>query len=175
MPRTRKPRDPLPPTLALGLAFVLAAACLALAGCEDGHDIFFDDDPVATGRFTSEVVNDPGAGGHVDLDFRGVFDPGDLASDELVSIHVMVDSGDEAVTFQLDDDAGWSRTERLSTLTAHADYDEDDERFTLQARLTARDDAPRAMEARVEYRIRYWGSNSRRFTQEYVWREQVAF
>jgi hypothetical protein len=69
----------------------------------------------------------------------------------------------------------WSRTERLSTLTAHADYDEDDERFTLQARLVARDDAPRAMEARVEYRIRYWGSNSRRFTQEYVWREQVEF
>jgi len=160
-------RHPAPLTLALAL--------LALAGCDEGHDLFFDDDPIATGRWTAELVDDAGPGGHVELGFRGVFDPGDLASDDLVSIHVLVDSGAEAVSFQLDDDSGWSLTQRLGTVTVHADYDEDDERVTVDARLTARDDAARPMEASVEYRVRFWGSGDERFSREYVWREQVAF
>lgn len=51
----------------------------------------------------------------------------------------------------------------------------DDERVTIDARLTARDDAPRQMEASVEYRVRFFGSSDERFTHEYVWRQQVAF
>jgi hypothetical protein len=157
------------------LAAALALALLAVAACDEGHDLFFDDDPVASGRWSAAVVDDPGPGGHVDLGFRGIFDPGQPASDELVSIHVFVDSGDEAVGFQLDEDSGWSLTQRLGTLTVHADYDEDDERVTIDARLSARDDAPRRMEASVEYRVRFFGSADERFTREYVWREQVAF
>lgn len=153
----------------------LSLALLALGGCEEGEDFFFDDDPVASGRWSAEIEDDPGPGGHVDLAFRGVFDPGDLASDELVSIHVFIDSGDEAVAFQLDDDAGWRLTQRLDTLTVHADYDEDDERVAIDARLTAADDDPRRMEASVEYRVRYWSSHDERFRREYVWRDEVAF
>jgi hypothetical protein len=157
------------------LAAALALALLAFAGCEEGEDLFFDDDPVASGRWTAALVDDAGPGGHVDLGFRGIFDPGDLASDELVSIHVFVDSGEEAVAFQLDDDSGWDLTQRLGSVTVHADYDEDDERVAIDARLTARDDDPRRMEASVEYRVRYWSSHDERFTREYLWREDVAF
>lgn len=161
------------PSLAAALALSLALA--AAAGCEEGENFFFDDDPVASGRWTAELVDDPGAGGHVDLGFRGVFDPGDLASDELIEIRVFVDSGDEAVSFELDEDSGWDLTQRLGTLTVHADYDEDDERVAIDARLTARDDDPRRMEASVEYRLRYFSSHDERFQREYVWREDVEF
>lgn len=151
-------------------------ALLVFTGCDhDAFDFIYDDEPVASGRWSAELVDDPGAGGHVIVQFDGVFDPGDGASDDLAEIEVFLDSGSEALSFQLDEDSGWDLVQRLDTITVDADYDERDERFRLTARLDADDDAPHQMEARVRYRVRYWGSSDDRFSREYTWRELVEF
>ena len=166
--RHTAPAAPALPVLLLGLALTGL-----LAGC-DGDDLFYDDDPVASGFWESEVVDDAGAGGHVELDFDGVFEPGDY-SDDLIEIRVFLDSGREAVSFELDDRAGWSHSERLGTMTFRAEYHRSADRVTVDARLEAIDDEPQEMEARVRYRVRYYGSSRSRFDREYVWRERVEF
>lgn len=166
------PSSPGPRALALPLLLAL----VILAGCDhDDFDFIYDDEPAASGRFDAQVVDDDGAGGHVLLDFDGIFDPGDGESDDLAVIEVFLDSGSESVSFQLDEDSGWDLVQRLRTITLEADYDEDDEDFRLTAFLEAEDDAPRMMEARVRYRVRYWGSSDDRFTREYAWRERIDF
>lgn len=155
---------------------LLLLALAALAACDhDDFDFINDDEPLASGRFTAQVVDDLGAGGHVELDFQGVFDPGGGVANDLAAIEVFVDSGAEAVSFRLDEDSGWDLTQRLGTITLDADYDTDDDRFDLAARLNVDDDQPRTLEARVRYRVRYFGSDDDRFDREYVWREQVDF
>lgn len=156
----------------LALALVLSAAGL-VAGC-DGDDIFYDDDPVASGFWEDDVVDDAGAGGHVDLDFDGIFEPGDYSDDQL-EIEIFLDSGRDAISFQLDDRAGWSHDEQLGTLSFRAEYHRSSDRVTVDARLDAPNDAPHDMEARVRYRVRYFNSSRSRFDREYVWRETIDF
>lgn len=150
---------------------LLLAVLLPLAAC-DGDDLFYDDDPVASGLWADELVDDPGAGGHVVLDFDGILEPGDYSDDD-VEIEIFLDSGREAVSFELSDRAGWSHDERLGTLSFRAEYHRSADRVTVDARLDALDDTPREMEARVRYRVRTFGST--RFDREYRWRETVEF
>jgi hypothetical protein len=150
---------------------LLLATLLPLAAC-DGDDFFYDDDPIASGHWADEFVDDPGAGGHVVLDFDGILEPGDYSDDD-VEIEIFLDSGREAVSFELSDRAGWSHDERLGTLTFRAEYHRSADRVTVDARLDALDDTPREMEARVRYRVRTFGST--RFDREYRWRETVEF
>lgn len=163
--------SPRSSSLVLVVTALLLAALLPLAGC-DGDDLFYDDEPVASGRWVDELVDDPGAGGHVNLDFDGILEPGDYSDDD-VEIDVFLDSGREAVSFELSDHAGWSHDERLGTLTFRAEYHRSADRVTVDARLDALDDTPREMEARVRYRVRTFGST--RFDREYRWREVVEF
>lgn len=172
--RTHTPaaRFSFPAARAVRLAPVLLLALLVpLAGC-DGDDLFYDDEPIASGRWDDEIVDDAGAGGHVDLDFDGIFEPGDY-SDDMVEIEVFLDSGRDAVSFELSDRAGWSHDERLGTLTFRAEYHRSADRVTVDALLEAPDDNPREMEGRVRYRVRSFGST--RFDREYRWRETVDF
>lgn len=179
---TRRTASPLPSPLsrpsrraaARGFARALAlSAAVLVAGC-DGDDIFYDDDPVASGFWQDEIVDDAGPGGHVELEFDGVFEPGDY-SDDQIEIEVFLDSGRDAISFQLDDRAGWTHEERLGTLTFRAEYRRSADRMTVDARLDALGDAPHEMEASVRYRVRYFNSSRSRFDREYVWRETIDF
>lgn len=165
-------RSSTPAATARRLApLLLLALVFPLASC-DGDDLFYDDDPIASGRWDDEIVDDAGAGGHVDLDFDGILEPGDY-SDDMIEIEVFLDSGRDAVGFELSDRAGWRHDERLGTLTFRAEYRRSADRVTVEARLEAPDDSPREMEGRVRYRVRSFGST--RFDREYRWRETVDF
>ena len=160
--------------LARRFALVLCLPLLLLVGC-DGDDLFYDDDPVASGRWSDEIVDDAGAGGFVELDFDGIFDPGDYSNDQ-IEIEVRLDSGRDAIDFELSDRAGWSYRERLGTIDFRAEYSLSADRMRVDAVLESPDDRPVEMEARVRYRVRLFGSSGgTRFDREYTWREVVEF